>query len=70
MFTSDHETPLPQDNIEAPKRKSLLINETESKTDKIYDFYKYVQSLATEVEAMKLFMKKEFYLLKKCDLGN
>ena len=67
MFTSDHETPLPQDNIEA---LNLLINKTESKTDKIYDFYKYVQSLATEVEAMKLFMKKEFYLLKKCDLGN
>ena len=27
LFTSDHETSLPQDNIETPKRRILLINE-------------------------------------------
>ena len=62
---SDHETPLPQDNIETPKRRTPVINETVNKTDEIYDLNKYVQSLATEMEAMKLFIKEQFYLLKK-----
>ena len=64
MFTSDHETPLPQDNIETSKRKTLVKNEIGSKTDEIYDLHKYVQRLATEMEAMKLFIKEQFYLLK------
>ena len=45
------------DNNETPKMKTLVINKVENKTDKIYDLRKYVQSLATEVEATKLFMK-------------
>ena len=45
------------DNNETPKMKTLVINKVENKTDKIYDLHKYVQSLATEVEATKLFMK-------------
>ena len=65
MFTSDHEAPLLQDNIETPKRRTLIINETESKTDEIYDLHGYIQSLTTEVETMKLLMKEELYLLKK-----
>ena len=65
MFTSDHETPLPQDNIETSKRKTLVKNEIGSKTDEIYDLHKYVQRLATEMEVMKLFIKEQFYLLKK-----
>ena len=69
LFTSDHETPLPQDNIETPKRRVLVTNEIENKTDEIYNLHKYVQSLATEEETMKLFMKKEFYLLKKSISG-
>ena len=54
LFTSDHETPLPQDNIETLKRRTLVINEIGNKTDEVYDLRKYVQSLATEMEAMKL----------------
>ena len=65
MFTSDHETPIPQDDIQTPKRRTLVINEIRNKTDKIYDLHKYVQSLATEMEAMKLFITEQFYLLKK-----
>ena len=65
LFTSDHETPLPQDNIETSKRRTLVINEIGNKTDEIYDLHKYVQSLATEMKAMKLLIKKQFYLLKK-----
>ena len=65
FFTSDHQTPLPQDNIETPKRRTLVINEIGNKTDEIYDLHKYVQSLATEIEAMKLFIKEQFYLTKK-----
>ena len=65
MFTSDHETPLPQDNIETSKRRTLVIYEIGNKTDEIYDLHKYVQSLATEIEAMKLFIKEQFYLTKK-----
>ena len=45
------------DNNETPKMKTLVINKVENKTDEIYDLHKYVQSLATEVEATKLFMK-------------
>ena len=65
LFTSDYETPLPQDNTETPKRRILVINEIGKKTDETYDLHKYVQSLATEMEAMKLFIKEQFYLLKK-----
>ena len=65
MFTSDHETPIPQDDIQTPKRRTLVINEIRNKTDEIYDLHKYVQSLATEMEAMKLFIKEQFYLFKK-----
>ena len=64
MFTSHHETPLSQDYIEIQKRRTIVINEIESKTDKIYDLHEYVKSLAAEVEAMKLFLKEEFYSLK------
>ena len=56
--------PLSQDYIEIPKKRTIVINEIESKTDKIYDLHEYVQSLATEMEAIKLFLKEEFYLLK------
>ena len=35
LFTSDHETPLPQDNIETPKRRTLVINEIGNNTDEI-----------------------------------
>ena len=61
----DHETPLPQDNIETPKRRTLVITEIGNKTDEIYDLHKFVKSLATEMEAMKLFITEQFYLLKK-----
>ena len=64
MFTSHHETPLSQDYIEIPKKRTIVITEIESKTDKIYDLHEYVQSLATEMEAMKLFLKEEFCFLK------
>ena len=64
MFTSHHETPLSQDYIEIPKKRTIVITEIESKTDKIYDLHEYVQSLATEMEAMKLFLKEEFYFHK------
>ena len=33
LFTSDHETPLLQDNIETAKRRTFVINEIGSKTD-------------------------------------
>ena len=55
---------LSQDYIEVPKKKTIAINEIESKTDKIYDLHEHVQSLATEIQAIKLFLKEEFYLLK------
>ena len=64
MFTSDHETALPQDDIETPKRRTLVINDI-GNNDEIYDLHKYVRSLATEMEAMKLFIKEQFCLLKK-----
>ena len=64
LFTSDHETALPQDDIETPKRRTLVINDI-GNNDEIYDLHKYVQSLATEMEAMKLFIKEQFCLLKK-----
>ena len=35
LFTSDHETLLPQDNIETSKRRTLVINELGNKTDEI-----------------------------------
>ena len=35
LFSSDSETPLLQDNLEAPKRRTLLINEIENKTNEI-----------------------------------
>ena len=51
--------------IETPKRRTLVKNEIGTNTDKIYDLHEYVQSLATEKEAMKWFIKEQFYLLKK-----
>ena len=57
LLTSDHETPRPQDNIETPKRRTIVINEIGNNTDEVYDLHKYVQCLATEMEAMKLFLK-------------
>ena len=63
MFTSDHETALSQDDIETPQRRTLVISEI-GNNDEIYDLHKYVQSLATEMEAMKLFIKEKFCLLK------
>ena len=44
LFTSEHETPLQQDNIETPKWRILVINEIGNKNDEIYDLQKYVQS--------------------------
>ena len=70
MFTSHHETPLSQDYNEIPKKRTIVINEIESKTDKIYDLHEYVQSLATEVKAMKLLLKKEFCFTQNVDLEN
>ena len=64
MLTSDHETALPPDDIETPKRRTLVINEI-GINDEIYGLHKYVQSLDTEMEAMKLFIKDQFCLLKK-----
>ena len=61
-------TPAPlslQPCIETPKRRTLVINEIRTNTDEIYDLHEYVQSLATEMEAMKWFIKEQFYLLKK-----
>ena len=63
MFTSDHETALPQDDIETTKRRTLVIIEI-GNNDEIYDLHKYVQSLGTEMEMMKLFIKGQFCLLK------
>ena len=63
MFTSDHETALPQDDIETTKRRTLVIIEI-GNNDEIYDLHKYVQSLSTEMEVMKLFIKGQLCLLK------
>ena len=63
MLTSDSEASIPQDNLDTPRRRTLEINEKENKTDKICDSHKYVQSLATEREGIKLFNKEKFYLL-------
>ena len=41
FFTSDHETSLTEDNIETPKRRTIVINEIDSKTDEIYDLHMY-----------------------------
>ena len=56
---------LPYHSIASSKRRTLVINKIGNNTDEIYDLHKYVQSLATEIEAMKIFMKEQFYLLKK-----
>ena len=48
-------------NLETPKRRTIVINEIENKTDKIYDLHNQVQSLVTEVEVIKLFIKEQFY---------
>ena len=58
------EIALPQDDIETPKRRTLVINDI-GNNDEIYDLHKYVQSLAAEMGAMKLFIKEQFCLLKK-----
>ena len=63
LLTFYHETALPQDDIETPKRRTLVINDI-GNNDEIYNLYKYAQSLTTEMEAMKLFMKEQFCLLK------
>ena len=57
---------LPYRKITLKHRKGepFVINEIERKTDEIYDLHEYVQSLATEVEAIKLFLKEEFCLPK------
>ena len=57
LFRSNHETPQPQDNIETPKRRTIVINEIGNNIDEIYDLHRCMQSLATEMEAMKLFLK-------------
>ena len=62
LFASDHETPLPQDNIETPKWGTLVINEIGNHTDEIYHLQKYVQSLTTEIDVMNL--KNSFIYLK------
>ena len=64
LFTSTHETALPQDDIETPKRRTLVTNGL-GNNDEVYDLHNYVQSLATEMESMKLFIKEQFCLLKK-----
>ena len=64
LFTSDHENPLLPVNIKTPNRRTLVINEIGNNTDEIYDLQKYVQSLAAEMEAMKLFIKEQFIYLK------
>ena len=58
------EIAIPQDDIETPKRRTLVINDI-GNNNEIYDLHKYVQSLATEMEAMKLFTREQFCLLKK-----
>ena len=63
LLTSDSEASIPQDNLDTPRRRTLEINEKENKLDKICDLHKYVQSLATEREGIKLFNKEKFYLL-------
>lgn len=63
MLTSDSEASIPQDNLDTPKRRTLEINEKENKTDKICDLHKYVQSLATEREGIKLSNKENFIYL-------
>ena len=47
------------------KRRTLVINEIGNNTNEIYDLHKYMQSLATEMETMKLFITEQFYLLKR-----
>ena len=58
------EIALPQDDIETPKRRTLVINDI-GNNDEIYGLHKYVQSLATEMKAIKLFIKEQSCLLKK-----
>ena len=47
------------------KRRTLVINEIGNNTNEIYDLHKHMQSLATEMETMKLFITEQFYLLKR-----
>ena len=68
LLTSDHETALPQNDIETPKRRTLVINDI-GNNDEIYDLHKYVESLATEMEAMKFDKRTSFFTLK-VNLGN
>ena len=63
MLTSDSEASIPQDNLDTPKRRTLEINEKENKTDKICGLHKYVQSLATESEGIKLSNQENFIYL-------
>ena len=62
------EIAIPQDDIETPKRRTLVINDI-GNNDEIYDLHKYVQSLATEMEAMKLFIKEQFCLLTRLTIA-
>ena len=64
MFTSDNKISVLQNNPKTPKRKTLVINEIENKTNEIYDLSKYVQSLITEVGATNYFWKNSFIYLK------
>ena len=43
LLISDRETALPQDDIETPKRRTLVKNEI-GNNDEIYDFHNYVQN--------------------------
>ena len=61
LFTANTVTLLLHNNPETPKRRTLVINEIENKTDEIYDLHNQVQSLVTEVEVIKLFIKEQFY---------
>ena len=64
MFTSDNKIPVLQNNPKIPKRKTLVRNEIENKTNEIYNLSKYVQSLITEVGATNYFWKNSFIHLK------
>ena len=54
---------LPLHNLETPKSRNFVINK--KKLMKNLDIRKYVQSLVTEIEAIKLFIKEQLYLPKK-----
>ena len=61
LFTANTVALLLHNNLEPPKRRTIVINEIENKTDEIYDLHNQVQSLVTEVEVINLFIKEQFY---------